>query len=64
MHLYLRSLESTSPQHVKPMMDSFIEGYKSVRGESTAGRILETVKEIRLMGRYVAERRTAWAGEQ
>jgi TP53 regulating kinase-like protein len=64
VHLYLRSLESTSPAHVRQMMDSFLEGYRSVRGESTTGKILEIVREIRLMGRYVAERRTAWAGEQ
>jgi hypothetical protein len=33
-----------------------------VRGGGVVGKILEIVKEIRLMGRYVAERRTAWGG--
>jgi TP53 regulating kinase-like protein len=64
VHLYLRSLESTTPAHVNKMMDSFMEGYSSVRGRDKAAKILELVKEIRMMGRYVAERRTAWAGEQ
>ena len=59
VHLYMRSLESTHPDHVEGMLSSFLKGYRSVRGEVT-DKVMELVREIRLMGRYVAERRTAW----
>jgi len=59
IHLFLRSLESTHPEHVEPIFNAFLKGYRSIRGEETEN-ILELVDEIRLMGRYKAERRTLW----
>ena len=63
VHLYMRSLESTHPEAVEEMLEAFLEGYRSVRGSDKTERIMELVKEIRLMGRYRAERRTAWRQE-
>ncbi len=62
VHLFLRSLESTHPEHVDTVFQAFIDGYRSLRGEKTE-KILGLVEEIRLMGRYKAERRTLW-GQQ
>ncbi|WP_052287736.1 Kae1-associated kinase Bud32 [Hyperthermus butylicus] len=63
VHLYMRSLESTHPEAVEEMLEAFLEGYRSVRGADKTERIMELVREIRLMGRYRAERRTAWRQE-
>lgn len=61
VHLFIRSLESTHPEHVEEMLDAFLEGYREVLGEDEARKIMELVEEIRLMGRYVEERRrTVW----
>ena len=57
IHLLLRSLESTHPEHVETMLHAFLEGYSSVRGREQAQEMMELVREIRLMGRYRAERR-------
>lgn len=59
VHLFLRSLESTHPDHVESIFNAFLKGYRSIRGDKTQN-ILELVNEIRLMGRYKAERRTLW----
>ena len=64
VHLYLRSLESTHPEHVDTMLEAFLEGYRSVRGEAMAEKVMRLVHEIRLMGRYREERRTAWYQEE
>ncbi|KSW11324.1 hypothetical protein CF15_00160 [Pyrodictium occultum] len=64
VHLYLRSLESTHPEHVDEMLQAFLEGYRRVRGGEAADRIMSLVREIRLMGRYREERRTAWRQEE
>jgi TP53 regulating kinase-like protein len=37
---------------VKRAFENFVEGYSSVRGKNTTGRILENVKEIERRGRY------------
>ena len=60
IHLFMRSLESTHPEYLEEMLSPFLEGYSSVRGHSTLDRLLGIVDEIRLMGRYVEERRTVW----
>lgn len=57
IHLLLRSLESTHPEHVETMLQAFLEGYSSVRGREQAREMMELVREIRLMGRYRSERR-------
>jgi TP53 regulating kinase-like protein len=60
IHLFLRSLESTHPEHVDDLFQTLIEGYKSTRGSEKTSKVLSIVNEIRLMGRYKAERRTLW----
>ncbi len=62
LHLFLRSLESTHPEHVEEMYEAFLRGYRAEAGEEAAERLVEGVREIRLMGRYREERRTAWGG--
>ncbi|BCU70712.1 Kae1-associated kinase Bud32 [Stygiolobus caldivivus] len=54
IHVFLRSLESTHSKYQKVLFDSFLEGYKLF---VDADKILEKVKEIRMRGRYVEERR-------
>ncbi len=60
LHLFLRSLESTHPEVVDTMLGAFLEGYSARAGREKADALMETVREIRLMGRYREERRTAW----
>ena len=62
VHLFLRSLESTHPEHCDCVYQAFIEGYRSVAGDYV-DRVLAKVDEIRLMGRYVEARRqrTVWS---
>ncbi len=62
IHLYLRSLESTHPEWVETLYKLFLEGYMEARGRETVDRITALVKKLRLMGRYVEERRrrTVW----
>ncbi len=57
IHLMLRSLESTHPKHVDVLFKEFLKGYTSVRGEEYTRKLLDKVKEIRMRGRYVEERR-------
>ena len=56
IHLFLRALESTHPNYVKVAFDSFVRGYREIMGEYVDS-VLNRVKEIRLRGRYVGERR-------
>jgi len=63
LHLFLRSLESTHPEHVDELYEAFLRGYSREAGEEAAERLVEEMREIRLMGRYREERRTAWGGE-
>ena len=62
VHLFLRSLESTHPEHRDCIYQAFIEGYRSIAGDYT-DKVLAKVDEIRLMGRYVEARRqrTVWS---
>ena len=62
VHMFLRSLESTHPEHRDCIYQAFIDGYRSVAGDYT-DKILAKVDEIRLMGRYVEARRqrTVWS---
>ncbi|MEJ2780558.1 Kae1-associated kinase Bud32 [Stygiolobus sp. CP850M] len=54
VHVFLRSLESTHNKYQKVLFEGFLEGYKKF---VDANKILEKVKEIRMRGRYVEERR-------
>jgi len=57
IHLMLRALESTHPSHARRLFEAFIKGYSSVRGEEWKEKILNKVREIRMRGRYISERR-------
>ncbi|MFZ8854660.1 MAG: Kae1-associated kinase Bud32 [Thermofilaceae archaeon] len=56
LHLFKRALESTHPSLVEGIFSRFIEGYRSARG-IVAEEVLRKVEEIRMRGRYVAQRR-------
>lgn len=61
LHLFLRAVESTHPEHAPVLFNTFLRGYREARGEDVARRVLEGVGRIRLMGRYVeARRRAVW----
>ncbi len=63
IHLFMRSLESTHPEHVDAMMSSFLAGYLKALGEQEAYRVVQRAEEIRMMGRYREERRrSVWGG--
>ncbi len=57
IHLFKRSLESTHPEYMEEVYKAFLRGYAEVAGEETAARMDKLVEEIRMMGRYVEERR-------
>ncbi len=56
IHLLLRALESTHPSYVNMAFQEFVKGYKEIMGEYVDA-VLKRVEEIRMRGRYVAERR-------
>ncbi|BCU67218.1 Kae1-associated kinase Bud32 [Sulfolobales archaeon HS-7] len=56
IHTMLRSIESIFPSISESVKDVFLSGYKEVAGSETED-IVTRVKEIRLRGRYVEERR-------
>jgi len=62
VHLYLRAVESTHPEWAETLYKLFLEGYAEARGRDAVDRISALVKKLRLMGRYVEERRrrTVW----
>ncbi len=55
VHVFLRSLESVHPYCKDEVMEGFIEGYSQYI--SYYEEVLKKVKEIRMRGRYVEERR-------
>ncbi len=57
IHLFIRALESTHFVHKERLLECFMKGYRGVLGSEFVGKVMETVKEIRLRGRYVEERR-------
>lgn len=57
IHLFLRSLESTHPRFVDRLFKAFMKGYEEIVGSRGKESILEKVREIRMRGRYVEERR-------
>ena len=57
LHLMLRSLESTHPLQAKEYFNYIVEGYKKIRGEETTKQVIDKIREIRLRGRYIEERR-------
>jgi len=57
LHLFIRSLESAHHMFKDRLLKCFLNGYKPVMKEKFE-EINRVVKEIRLRGRYVEERRT------
>jgi len=57
LHLFLRSLESTHYSIAYEAFKWFIKGYSRARGEVIAKKIQSKIREIRMRGRYVSERR-------
>ena len=57
IHLFLRSLESTHPRFANKLFEAFIHGYEEIVGYQRKKLVLDKVKEIRMRGRYVEERR-------
>ncbi|MCD6428141.1 MAG: Kae1-associated kinase Bud32 [Desulfurococcales archaeon] len=57
VHLFLRSLESTHYVVKDKAYKYFLEGYGEVVGQEELSRVVDKVREIRLRGRYVEERR-------
>lgn len=56
VHVFMRSLESVHPHFKEVVMEGFVEGYS--RYVKYYEEVLRKVKEIRMRGRYVEERRT------
>ncbi len=57
VHLFLRSLESTHPRFANRLFETFMQGYEEIVGYHKKKLVLDKVKEIRMRGRYVKERR-------
>ena len=57
IHLLDRSLESAHFSLRKDFIRGFLRSYSAVAGREFSQRILDKVKEIRMRGRYVEERR-------
>ena len=57
LHLMLRSLESTHPEVAYKAFNYVLKGYSRVMGKEHTLKVKSKVKEIRLRGRYVEERR-------
>ncbi|EWG08287.1 MAG: serine/threonine protein kinase [Candidatus Aramenus sulfurataquae] len=56
VHVLLRSLESVHPEAKDPLFEGFISGY-SIEIPNYK-EVIDTVREIRMRGRYVEERRS------
>ncbi len=61
-HLMLRALESTHYTRASKLFECFISGYSSVAGEERAREVMDKVREIRMRGRYIEERRRKAGG--
>ncbi|MCD6340455.1 MAG: Kae1-associated kinase Bud32 [Desulfurococcales archaeon] len=57
IHLFLRSLESTHYVIKDKAYSYFLEGYGEVVGQEELNKVIDKVREIRLRGRYVEERK-------
>ena len=57
IHLFLRSLESTHYVVKDKAYKYFLEGYGEVTGQEELSKVIDKVREIRLRGRYVEDRR-------
>jgi len=57
IHLFIRSVESTHYSLKEALLRHFMKGYAKVKGRDFTDSLLIKVKEIRMRGRYVEERR-------
>lgn len=57
LHLFLRALESTHPSLAKRLFSKLMDGYERVRGRDKRLEVENKIREIRMRGRYVVERR-------
>ncbi len=57
VHLMLRVLESAHYTRASKLFECFMSGYSSVAGEEMAREVMDKVREIRMRGRYIEERR-------
>lgn len=57
IHLFIRSIESAHFSFKESLLKHFVKGYSRVRGRELTESLLLKVKEIRMRGRYVEERR-------
>ena len=62
IHLFKRAALATHAKYADILVESFLEGYRAALGEA-ADRVIERASKLELMGRYVAERRTVWSGQ-
>ncbi len=63
IHLLIRSFESTHYNLTKELVRYFLRGYTSAVGVEGVNIVVDKVREIRLRGRYVEERRVRGGGE-
>jgi len=63
VHVFLRSLESVHSDYKDVIYQSFVKGYSEIVGERV-NEIIKLVKEIRMRGRYVEERRKSRASNE
>ncbi len=57
LHLFIRSLESVHYKLKDVILEGFLAGYEEIVGHNFRVKVEDKVKEIRLRGRYVEERR-------
>ena len=62
VHLLKEAVTSTHPEVSDEFMKEFVDGYSEVMKEE-APSVVQRSREIELRGRYVAARRSVWAGE-
>jgi len=62
LHLLYRSLETLPLKDIEGFKERVFSGYSEILGRDRAGNIARKVREIRMRGRYVIERRykTVW----
>lgn len=59
LHLFRRALESAHHDLAEEIFECMMEGYIRVVGSRTGKAVIDKVREIRMRGRYVSERRLA-----
>ncbi|MGC9112964.1 Kae1-associated kinase Bud32 [Acidilobus sp.] len=63
VHLLREAVTSTHPSAAGRFMEAFMRGYSRAVGEREAEEVSRRAREVEMRGRYVASRRSVWAGE-